>query len=1115
MREIKPQGIALQRASWHDTTGRPQLVVSALVGFALTQHRHLLTEDVVWQLFSKHTTENSVCDLWMEKPTGELLVWGHAHSLHPTARMQVGIRCGPVSRKLQVSGDRQWQPGLLGWKATNATPFTSMPLVWERSFGGAGCTQCPVGVGFDGLQRLATEQVAPLPNIESIGDLMRTPESLSRPAGVAPVWPTWGTTQNRGTFDKQWLSNGFPGMPRDFDSSMFNLAQPEQRREGFWAGNEPYTLEGLHPTQSQLEGCLPDLQLRCFLARTNGISELPMHLDTVAFFPSQEVGVLIFRGVADNVGVDGRKLVGLMAAAEWNEHPRTLAHYHSEFAARLSSNSPYSFLDEPLMPVAAQVAPAEAGPAPETVAEEARVAVKAAIAVATAAAVLEMPAAPASVEAMDLGLLTPDSTKSGQTEDGEALTKTLEEEREMVLRELSRESFLDEAKAGLEQAIAPMRSLVSAIEKQPDREISDLILELLPQVPAGTAARTEAIQAAGFDWRDWIPPKLAQRSLHPEARAQIAAQLLNWIEEAESVLRGLGDRASNAEGLLEQLQQATASDFSEELNPLAIQQLLNGGNAPQLQRLMESLCSPLDSQQAVQLLRTGIRDWKSHVDGALPTQDTWSELLDPSTLRTWIQSLAGASPSASQEFTQTANPLVAAFRASLSNSLEDALPAGPKKAFAEMAQAWSEEEGIDAEIASALSQAQEVRSTDDLLQMINRLSSAQQQAASADVLEESLLATEFPTAKLGKDTPGPTSTTAQDDLRQLRADAVSEPVFAASTSGGLLRKLVTEQTAAGESLAGRDFAGADLSNLNFEGLDLSGAMLEGANLSGANLRNSKLDGAVFVNADLRQTDLSGAQGTRTNFRNILAEGSVWLGARLHSCELKGANLKHADFQSVDLTSCDFDHANLSHADLSQSQCVRGTWLKARLDDASLSDVHWSDSNLSGAMLDRLVAENSQMHFCNFTDTTGPGASLRGSNLEGSQFLGAHLPDLNASHICAPASSWVQSNLPGANFTAAAISHALLSEANLVGATFERADLQGAVLNASVLSHSNFSQAKLASASLRAANATGAYFVDCDLLGADLNGTVIDGCDFTRSQLHALQLRVTHQPAQHS
>lgn len=1111
MREIKPRGIALQRASWHDPEGRPQLVISALVGFKLTQHRQLLAEDVVWQLFSLHTSENSICDLWMEKPQGEVLVWGHAHSPQPTMRMEVSVCCGPVSRTLQVSGDRHWQPGLLGWKASPATPFTSMPLTWQRTFGGAGLPQCPLGVGLDSMQRLAGKQVAPLPNIESLEDVMRTPDSRPRSVGFAPVWPTWATTKNRGTFDKEWLANYFPGMPRDFDTSMFNLAQPEQLREGFWTGHEPYRLKGLHPTLSQLEGHLPDLQLRCFAERANEVSEVPIHLDTVAFFPSQEVGVLIFRGVADNVGVDGRNLTGLMAAAEWRESPRPAAHYHSEFATRLSSNSPYSFPDEPLMPVITHRSPAEVQPASEPVAAPPDLTVKPAAAATAGASALDISASQVSLEALESGLPTQNATRSGQATEDQDVANNKADVLEMVSGKQSRESFLEESKANLEQFVSPMRSLVSAIEQQPNRDISELTSELFSRDALGATMGAETMQAVDPDWAEWIPDKLAQQSLAPEERAQIATQLRGWIEGVESALSVLGEHASNSDALLEQLQQATASDFSEALNPFSPELLLNGCKAPHLHKLIESLGAPIDSHQLVQLMQSGISEWKSNVNGALAAQNTWSELLKPSTLHAFVQSLAGEPTSKSQELTQTANPLLAAFRAYLPNSLEDTLPEGPKKAFAEIAQAWSEEKALGAEIASALSQASEVRSVDELVQLIDRLYSTHHEPATADEFENSLGGMQIQTDIRQSDVTVSSLNMVSDDLKQLRADAVSEPVFAVPASAALLRKLVVEQAASGESMAGRDLAGADLRNLNFEGHDLTGTLLEGANLSGANLRNSKLNGAVFLNANLSQADLSGAQGARTNFRNVLAEGSVWRHACLTSCELKGANLSHANLQGITLKECDFGDANLSHVDLSQSQCVQGTWLKARLGDACLSNIHWSSCNLSEANLDRLLAEDSQMHFCDFTDTTGIGTNLSGSNLEGSRFLGAHLPDLNASHICAPGSSWVQSTLPCANFTSAQLSHALLSEANLASVSFERADLQGAVLNASVLSHSNFSRAKLASVSLRAADARGASFAYCDLLGADFNGTVIDACDFTQSLLHPLQLRVTHQP----
>lgn len=1118
MREIKPKGIALQRASWHDTTGAPQLVVSALIGFSLTQHRQLLGEDVVWQLLCSHTTEHSVCDLWMAKPGAEVLVWGHAHSHPPTTQMQVAVNCGPVSRTLQVWGDRHWQPGLLGWRATQAAAFTSMPLVWERSFGGEGWHPCPLGVGWGSAQRLAKGEFAPLPNIEAIGDGMRTPECRPRSVGLAPAWPTWGGSKQRGTFDKAWLANGFPGMPTDFDASMFNLAQPEQRKTGFWTGDEPYGLQGLHPTLPQIEGRLPNVRLRCFAACTNEVSEVPMELDTVGFFPSQEVGVLIFRGIVNNVGVDAYNMSGLMAAAEWAEHPRSQAHYHDEFAARVSSESPYSFADEPLMPQVPEPAEEEPQAQPSPVDTQAvrtpPVVAPAALAALSAGALLPIaPAMPSAVDARDLGLLAQNSTAASASKHNQPPTSDeSEDDRERVLQELSQARFLVESKADLEQLIAPMRLLADAIEQQPHRDISELIAKQLRPGFQATPGGVEDEQSGSDNWQAWVPPHAAQRPLEPEARGQFAARLREWIDSAQAALNGLLDHAKHAEAGLPQWQALLTANPSGLLKPDALQQLLNGEHAAQLRKLLETVVPALTPQQVMQLTQltqSGIYNWTSNLDRTHAAPDIRGELLDPETLRTWAQSLVGEPGASSRAVEQSANPLIATFQAYLANGMSDALPEAPKEALAEMLQCWSEAQGLDEEIATAMSNAKEVRSTDELLELIDRLSSPPQEAVGEEALESSLQATEAQVDSANQESTMLKASTAHEDLGQLRADAVSEPVFAASAASAMLRQLVAEQAAAGESLAGRDFAGADLSGLCFEGLDLSGALLEGANLSGANLRNTKLHASVMINADLRGADLAGAQAVGANLRNVQAQDSVWLNARLQSCKLNGASLQRADLRGSILIECDFSEADLGHADLSQTQCEQGIWIKAHLGDARLLEGQWTACNLSSAKLDRWHAESAQLRFCDFTDAAGIRADLRGATLEGSRFLGVYLPELNASGICAPGTSWTQSSMPGANLQAAELSHALLNEAELDNVDFEGADLQGAVLNASSLAQSRFDRAQLASASFRAADARGASFAACDLQGADFNGTVIDGCDFSQSQVHALQLRVAH------
>ena len=62
----------------------------------------------------------------------EVILLGCAHAPEPTTEMTVSLTVGGERRELVVSGDRVWVDGMM----SQAAPFTTMPLTWDRAFGG-------------------------------------------------------------------------------------------------------------------------------------------------------------------------------------------------------------------------------------------------------------------------------------------------------------------------------------------------------------------------------------------------------------------------------------------------------------------------------------------------------------------------------------------------------------------------------------------------------------------------------------------------------------------------------------------------------------------------------------------------------------------------------------------------------------------------------------------------------------------------------------------------------------------------------------------------------------------------------------------------------------------
>lgn len=68
----------------------------------------------------------------------EVFALGQAHAPNgrPTTEQTVAVSVGDVTRTMRVFGDRLWKPHAAGLHMSSPEPYLTMPLVWERAFGG-------------------------------------------------------------------------------------------------------------------------------------------------------------------------------------------------------------------------------------------------------------------------------------------------------------------------------------------------------------------------------------------------------------------------------------------------------------------------------------------------------------------------------------------------------------------------------------------------------------------------------------------------------------------------------------------------------------------------------------------------------------------------------------------------------------------------------------------------------------------------------------------------------------------------------------------------------------------------------------------------------------------
>lgn len=192
-------------------------------------------------------------DFVLHKDGSDVLVQGRAHAPHgqPAVQTQVRIMLAGIDKTLLVHGERRLYKGGTGLGITGAAPFLTMPLMWERTYGGWDrrdktrdwVAENPAGIGFaTAIDRLYE---TPAPNVEYPGAAYRGPGS-GRPAALGPVAHHWAPrVRYAGTYDAHWQKTRDPLLPEDFDRRYFRSAPVDQQTPKPLVGYEQVRLGGL------------------------------------------------------------------------------------------------------------------------------------------------------------------------------------------------------------------------------------------------------------------------------------------------------------------------------------------------------------------------------------------------------------------------------------------------------------------------------------------------------------------------------------------------------------------------------------------------------------------------------------------------------------------------------------------------------------------------------------------------------------------------------------------------------------------------------------------------------------------------------------------------------
>jgi hypothetical protein len=253
-------------------------------------------------------------DVVSPKPTTDIVLNGTAYAPagRPAAAFEIGLKAGSIQKVLRVRGDRVWVDGRAGGSPSSVQPVMSVPIVYERAYGGYDNDdpdprqqridlRNPVGIGISAKVRKRVGQ--PMPNFEYLsGQLER-----DGPAGFGAVASHWSPRlELNGTYDDEWQRSRFPLLPSDWDPRSLLCSPVDQRPATHLRGGETIELFNLTP-QGALCFVLPKVYLRFRTLIDKRMEEHPGSLGTVIIEPDQRRVMMVWQS-ALRVRGDGEYL---------------------------------------------------------------------------------------------------------------------------------------------------------------------------------------------------------------------------------------------------------------------------------------------------------------------------------------------------------------------------------------------------------------------------------------------------------------------------------------------------------------------------------------------------------------------------------------------------------------------------------------------------------------------------------------------------------------------------------------------------------------------------------------------------------------------------------------
>ena len=248
-------------------------------------------------------------DLAPFKVHTDIVLNGQAYAPgRPVPALDVMLRIGRYRKVLRVFGDRRWHfPSRLVMVPviSDPEPFTSMPIRYERAFGGFDRQAAKwdprnlIGRGFIGRKSRDSVNEQLLPNVEDPYHLISSWDDEPAPAGFGFISRAWQPRVGLGGSEAGAQSpHPLFGVAADFDPAFYNGAHPDLQAPGYLRGGEEVELLNMSP-KGPLRFALPAVQLQMMMIvdGPEGVRshDLVPNLDTLVLMPDAGQFYLVWR----------------------------------------------------------------------------------------------------------------------------------------------------------------------------------------------------------------------------------------------------------------------------------------------------------------------------------------------------------------------------------------------------------------------------------------------------------------------------------------------------------------------------------------------------------------------------------------------------------------------------------------------------------------------------------------------------------------------------------------------------------------------------------------------------------------------------------------------------